>query len=383
MENIEILNNGLESAIERTLRGLWTINDKLPMRAITLICVVVAAIFITFAAIWGSKKQRGNMLIMVFGLAIFSICIVYGMILSLNDSIYIPVTPAPTQAPVPTSVPHTLPTPTKIPTEIPIPTETPTPAQIPMPTAIPAREITPTPTLTPTPITNTSFDNLFKKDYSKKYNVFSLFKLEDKAWGTLYIAEKTTAIVAVRVEQYSFEGDTLSIHTLKTRYNLPGVPIGEQLYTYNKYERYTETIAEDIFRGVHESILRIFFSTTRHSYTSRAYKLTVVQTRSKARKKIVEDLVTEDILSNVNNIIIDGIYFKKGGVIINVKQEQIDALFDIGNDPQIDQSKPNETINVFFEGEADYNDKIQILDDIKKYRQDKGLDPETGVNGIW
>ena len=66
-----------------------------------------------------------------------------------------------------------------------------------------------------------------------------------------------------------------------------------------------------------------------------------------------------------------------------MKQEQIDALFDIGNDPQIDQSKPNETINVFFEGEADYNDKIQIFDDIKKYRQDKGLDPETGVNGIW
>ena len=286
MENIEILNNGLESAIERTLRGLWTINDKLPMRAITIVCVVVAAIFITFAAIWGSKKQRGNMLIMVFGLAIFSICIVYGMILSLNDSIYIPVTPAPTQAPVPTSVPYTLPTPTKIPTEIPIPTETPTPTQIPMPTAIPAREIeiTPTPTLAPTPITNTSFDNLFKRDYSKKYSVFSLFRLEDKAWGTLYIAEKTTAIVAVRVEQYSLEDDTLSIDTLKTRYNLPAVPIGEQLYTYNKYERYTETIAEKLFRGMHESIIRMYYSTTRHSYTSRAYKLTVCEARSKARK---------------------------------------------------------------------------------------------------
>lgn len=375
------LNNQLENAVENTLRGLWTINDHLPMGGITLVCVVVAAIFVTFVVIWGTKKQRGNMLIMAFGLAIFCICICYGMILSLNDSIYIPVTPAPTEAPVPTSVPHTLPTQT--PTVNPIPTETPTPTQIPMPTAIPAREITPT----PTPI-NTYLDDFLKKDYSKTYKLISIFKPEGKMWDKdvtleVFVANKTSATASIRISDYSLEKDTLNIHTLKNMYNVPSIPMGEHIYTYENYQRYTDTMWENMIRMPTESFVRMLHSPSMHAFATRGYKLTVYEGRRRARKKIVQDFISEDILSDIKNIIIDEVYFKKEGVTINVTQKQIENLFNVGNDSQIDPPTPTEIINVFLAGEADYNVNVEIFDDIKRYRQDKGLDPETGVNGIW
>ena len=91
-------------------------------------------------------------------------------------------------------------------------------------------------------------------------------------------------------------------------------------------------------------------------------------------------LKKEDAFKEIENIFIDGVQFKKNGQILEVKQSDIEEMFDFGNAPDIDEPSEEESIALYFEGESKYEEMSSIFDGIRKYREDKGLNPVTGFS---
>lgn len=320
--------------------GFWETVAKMPLASVIIFILVVFGVFCFLVTKFGDESQLRGMLDTVL------IAIGGGLILffTVKDHIGLPATEAQQQV-------HQTQTPTQEQQE------------------------------------QQELDNFLGKEYKKEYKIFSLFNPEDKIFNStisVFVAERTSVKLGLKVGDYNLEGETLKINTLKTNYNLPQIKKGERVITYYKYEQYSETVLEDIYRSIVEGTERIAYSTFLNSATSRAYKLTVREARISARKKIIEDFISEDILSDINNILIDGIVLKKDGVVINVEQDKINELFNIGNEPEIEPPSENEVIKIYYQGEPEYNENIEIFDDIKEYRQKKGLDLETGFkNKFW
>ena len=368
--------DAMEANVEKVLRGFWKISDALPMKEIGIMLGVFAIIFTTLVIANDNKKQSKRMLIMYASISIVSVAMVFGVVMNLRDLFVIPEvqTPAPRPVATPTPEPVATPTPKPVATPTPEPVATPTPE----PVATPIE-----PNIIPsTPITE--LDRFLKKEYTRNYKILSVYSPEDMYNETIrvFIAEKTNVKVGFKVIDYTLNGSTLKVKGIET--NSPSIPIGEKMYTYYKFEKYIDTVYEDLYRSVIEFFEKAAHGDDMHSYASRAYKLTTLQARKKARKKIVQEFIKEGIFSDVKNIYIDGISFKKNGEIIDVKQSQIDKLFDIQNEPKISKPSDKEIINIYFEGEPDFVVNTEIYEGIVEYRKRKGVDIETGFkNKVW
>lgn len=114
--------------------------------------------------------------------------------------------------------------------------------------------------------------------------------------------------------------------------------------------------------------------------TSRAYKLSILEGKRRIKKTLLQEMLEEKPFLEIENISIDGVSFKKNGKILEVKQSDINNLFDFGLDPKIEEPAEEEKLELYFAGEQLFEEKSAIFDGIKKYREDKGLDRVTGLS---
>ena len=257
----------------------------------------------------------------------------------------------------------------------------------------PAPTQTPTPTLTPTPTPSQSEIDRFleRGTYSKEYEVLSVYtNTVPSFWGltegTVFLAEETLVKAELKLSQLDAlpagEG-TLEIDTLRNGYNVFSVsmPMGESLYTYGAFEVPKETISwKEFEKKLQSGVSRAIWSNHMGLANSRAYKLAILEGKRRTKKSLLQDMLEEEPFTEYDNIFVDGVQFKKSGKMLEVKQADIEALFDFGIDPEIDPPSDEEKISLYFEGGSGYEEKSSIFAGIKKYREERGLDPVTGFS---
>lgn len=254
---------------------------------------------------------------------------------------------------------------------------------------------TPTQTPTPTPIPSESKLDKFSKreSYSREYEILSRYvNTVPSVWGlkdgTMSLAEKTYLEAEIRPNQMSFipgeGGTTLEIDTLESEYNVfsVSIPMGESVYTYGAFEVPKKELSWKSFeKRLDEGVSKAIWANRMELATSRAYQLSILEGQRKIKKRFLQDMIQEeDAFAEFENIYVDGILFKKNGKMLEVKQSDIEAMFDFGKAPDIDEPSEEESINLYFEGESKYEEYSSIFDGIRKYREEKGLNPVTGFS---
>lgn len=253
---------------------------------------------------------------------------------------------------------------------------------------------TQTPTTTPTPTPSMSkldkFSNM--ESYSREYNIFSSYEnTVPSVWGlkygTMSLAEKTLMEVDFHPNKMNFlpsgDGKNLEIDTLKSDYNVFSVsmPMGESLYTYGAFEVPKKELSWKSFeKRLDEGVSKAIWANRMELATSRAYQLSILEGQRRVKKRFLQEMLEEDAFKEIENISIDGVQFKKSGKMLEVKQSDIESMFDFGKAPDIDEPSEEESINLYFEGESKYEEMSSIFDGIRKYREDKGLSPVTGFS---
>ncbi len=252
----------------------------------------------------------------------------------------------------------------------------------------------PAPTSTPTPSPSLSeLDRFFKKDsYSREYEVLSSYENTAPSYygmkGTVEVTEETQMKVKIRPKQMSFllseDGKTLEIDTLESDYNPFSVsmPMGESIYTYGAFEVPKKELSWEMFeKKLSEGISKSIWANRMELATSRAYQLSILEGQRRVKKKFLQEMIKEeDAFKEIENISIDGVQFKKNGKMLEVKEVDIESLFDFGQELDIGKPSEEESINLYFEGESKYEEYSSIFDGIKKYREEKGLNPVTGFS---
>ena len=331
-------------------RGMWQLLSEHPWVLRGCIVTIVVMFFLAILSMrFGSKKTLRKVVAMVTTVAIVSMGMIFGQFYGVE----LPKTQVSSPAPTPT--------------------------------------LTPTVTPTPTP-TMSEIDRFLERGtYSKEYEVLSVYtNTVPSFWGltegTVFLAEDTQIKAELKLSQLDAQlsgENTLEIDTLKTGYNVFSVsmPMGESLYTYGAFEVPKESLSWGSFKKkLDEGVSRAIWTNQMTLATSRAYKITILEGKRRTKKSLLQDMLEEEPFKEYENISIDGVLFKKNGKMLEVKQADIEALFDFGIDPEIDPPSDEEEISLYFEGGSGYEEKSSIFAGIKKYREERGLDPVTGFS---
>ena len=260
-------------------------------------------------------------------------------------------------------------------------------------TKVSSSTVTPTPTMTLTPTPSMSELDRFsnRESYSREYEILSSYENTAPSYygmkGTVQVTEETQMKVEIRPNQMNFTpaegGTTLEIDTLESDYNPFSVsmPMGESLYTYGAFEVPKKELSWKSFeKRLDEGVSKAIWANKMELATSRAYQLSILEGQWRVKKRFLQEMLEEDAFKEIENISIDGVQFKKSGKMLEVKQSDIEAMFDFGNAPEIDEPSEEESIALYFEGESKYEEMSSIFDGIKKYREEKGLNPVTGFS---
>lgn len=329
-------------------RGMWQLLVDYPWVLRGCLVTIVVMFFLTILSMrFGSKKTLRKVVAMVTAVAIVSM----GMIVGQFYGVELPTTTV----------------------------SSPTPTQ------------TPTPTPTPTPNLSEIDRFLERGTYSKEYEVLSIYNnTVPSFWGltegTVFLAEKTVSKAELNLSRLTvnqLEKNELEIDTLKNGYNVFSVsmPYGESLYTYGAFEVPKETISWKNFeKKLQSGVSRAIWSNHMGLANSRAYKLSILEGKRRTKKSLLQDMLEEEPFKEYENISVDGVLFKKNGKMLEVKQADIEALFDFGIEPAIDPPSEDEKVSLYFEGGSEYEEISSIFDGIKKYREERGLDPVTGFS---
>lgn len=340
-------NTIIESFFVTVQRGMWQLLATYPL--ILWVCII-AMMSLPIACLrtrwYGSKSAKNNMLIIMAVAFFVSMLTIMGCFYSSERS-----------------------------TQVSSSTVTPTP----------------TPTLTPTPA-ESELDRFFKREsYSREYEILSSYENTAPSYygmkGTVQVTEETQMKVEIRPNQMSFnpseDGKTLEIDTLESDYNPFSVsmPMGESVYTYGAFEVPREELSWKNFeKRLDEGVSKAIWANRMELATSRAYQLSILEGQRRVKKKFLQEMLEEDAFKEIKNISFDGVQFKKNGQLLEVKQSDIDEMFDFGQELDIDEPSEEESITLYFEGESKYEEKSSIFDGIRKYREDKGLNPVTGFS---
>lgn len=342
------MKNLIENFFITAQRGVWQFLVNYPWIVRWCLPAIFVMFFLTILSMrFGSKKTLRKVTAIVTTVAIVGIVMIFGQFYGVE-----------------------LPTTT---------VSSPTPTQ------------TPTPTPTPTPNLSEIDRFLERGTYSKEYKVLSIYhNIVSSFWGmkegTLNIAEETLVKAGLELSQLSVTqpaADILEIDTLRNGYNVFSVsmPMGESLYTYGAFEVPKETISWKNFeKKLQSGVSRAIWSNHMELANSRAYKLSILEGKRRTKKSLLQDMLEEEPFTEYDNIFVDRVQFKKNGKMLEVKQADIEALFDFGIDPEIDPPSDEEEISLYFEGGSGYEEKSSIFDGIKKYREERGLDPVTGFS---
>ena len=324
-------------------KGMWQLLEDHPWILRGCLFGMVVMFFLTILTIrFGSKKTLRKVLTMVNSIAIVAICIVLGVFYGIE-----------------------------------IPTPTPT---------------APSPTSTPTPTPHFSeIESFFERGtYSKEYEALSIYTNTIPSFfgmkeGTVFVAEKTNVKAELRLSQMSIslsEGN-LEIYTLRTGYDVfsVSIPMGESLYSFGAFEVPKDELSwETLQKKLDEGVSKSTWRSKMDLATSRAYKLSILEGKRRIKKTLLQEMLEEKPFLEIENISIDGVSFKKNGKILEVKQSDINNLFDFGLDPKIEEPAEEEKLELYFAGEQLFEEKSSIFEGIKKYREDKGLDRVTGLS---
>ena len=330
-----------------TERGFWLLLKNIPILGIGVIVFLAYLFFSGIALTHSSGKQMKQLYVAVSAILILIAVFAYKECFVKTPGTHIPSTSA-----TPTPVPPT-----------PVPTETPK---------------------------NPEIENFFsQEEYKKKYKAISIYSnTSSDYWGlisgTANIAEKTEVVARIKLSNFTYsinEEMELEINTKQTKHDIYGasIPKGEQVWAYGPFEVPSNTISWENFLKDQESrVSRAVWAQQMNGALTRAYKLSNLEAGKKAKSYLLKSLVEENAFSNVKNITIDGVLFKKDGEILEVKQSELDDLFNFGIGPQIEPLREEEEVELYLKGEEPYGGKVRLFNDIIKYRKDNGLDPLTG-----
>ena len=346
------MKNLIENFFITAQRGVWQFLVNYPWIVRGCLPAIFVMFFLTILSMrFGSKKTLRKVTAIVTTVAIVGIVMIFGQFYGWE----LPTTPV----------------------SSPAPTQTPTP--------------TPTPTQTPTPSMSEIDRFLERGTYSKEYKVLSRYtNTVPSFWGltkgTVFVVEETQVKAGLELSHLSITqpaGNTLEIDTLRTGYNVfsVSIPLGESLYSYGAFEVPKESLSwENFQKMLGEGVSKAIWINQMTLAASRAYKLTILEGKRRTKKSLLQDMLEEEPFKEYENISVDGVLFKKNGKMLEVKQADIEALFDFGIEPAIDPPSEDEKVSLYFEGGSEYEEMSSIFDGIKKYREERGLDPVTGFS---
>ena len=253
----------------------------------------------------------------------------------------------------------------------------------------------PTPTQTapsPTPAPDYSeIESFFERGtYSKEYEALSIYTNTIPSYfgmkeGTVFVAEKTRVKAELRLSQMSvsLSEKNLEIDTLRTGYDvfIVSIPMGESLYSFGAFEVPKDELSWEVLqKRLDEGVSKSTWRNKMGLATDRAYKLSNLEGKRRIKKILLQEMLEEKPFLEIENISIDGVVFKKNGQMLEVKQADMNSLFDFGLGPKIDEPAEEEKLELYFAGEQLFEEKSSIFEGIKKYREDKGLDRVTGLS---
>ena len=324
---------------------MWQLLEDHPWVLRGFLFLIVVLFFLTILTIrFGSKKTLKKMLAMVNCIAIVSMLVVLGAFFGIE-----------------------------------IPTPTPT-----------APSLTSGGTNNGTETGSEKIKRFFERGtYSKEYEALSIYTNSIPSFfglkeGTVFVAEKTKVKAELRLSQmaYFLSETSLEIDTLRTGYDVfsVSIPMGESIYSFGAFEVPKDRLSwENLQKNLDAGVSRSTWMSKMDLATTRAYKLSILEGKRKIKKILLQEMLDETPFLEIENISIDGVMFKKNGKILEVKQSEINSLFDFGIGPQIEEPATEEGLELYFAGEPLFEEKSSIFDGIKNYREDKGLNRVTGL----